>query len=185
MPTKIGVLVSMNRSTRRGCPDVSRPCRCGLGGRATVRDPVGEAMGAATRAFLRPRRAGQWGDGLPPPSPCYGRSGSGSGNIQGARDRLIRLAEAHPEWVLGYQDEVWWSRLARPGLHAWAGEEPMRLQEPPSDADPKALACYGILRADTGGMMLRLVPGRPGRQGAQGLLGRGRGRPAGAGERAA
>jgi hypothetical protein len=66
--------------------------------------------------------------------------------------------------VLGYQDEVWWSRLARPGLHAWAGEEPMRLQEPPADAadgDPKALACYGILRADTGGMMLRFVRGRP------------------------
>src|SRR5437660_3196087 len=64
---------------------------------------------------------------------------------KGARDRLIRLAEAHPDWVLGYQDEVWWSRLARPGLHAWAGEEPMRLQEPPTDAadgDPKALACY-------------------------------------------
>ncbi len=31
-------------------------------------------------------------------------------------DRLIRLAEAHPEWVLGFQDEVWWSRLARPDV---------------------------------------------------------------------
>jgi DDE superfamily endonuclease len=81
-----------------------------------------------------------------------------------ARDRLIRLAEAHPDRVLGYQDEVWWSRLARPGLHAWADAEPMRLHEPPADPgdrDPKALACYGILRADTGGMMLRFVAGRP------------------------
>jgi hypothetical protein len=27
------------------------------------------------------------------------------------RDRLIRLAGAHSEWVLGFADEVWWSRL--------------------------------------------------------------------------
>jgi hypothetical protein len=80
-----------------------------------------------------------------------------------ARDRLIRLAERHPDWVLGYQDEVWWSRLARPGLHAWSGGEPMRLREPPAGAasGPKALACYGLLRADTGGMMIRFVEGRP------------------------
>jgi len=66
--------------------------------------------------------------------------------------------------VLGFQDEVWWSRLARPELHAWAGGEPLRLHEPPpdpEDRDPKALACYGILRGDTGGMMLRFVAGRP------------------------
>jgi hypothetical protein len=66
--------------------------------------------------------------------------------------------------VLGFQDEVWWSRLARPGLHAWSEGEPMRLHEPPTDPtdrDPKALACYGILRADTGGMLLRFVQGRP------------------------
>jgi hypothetical protein len=29
------------------------------------------------------------------------------------------------------------------------------------DPDPKALACYGLLRADTGGMLLRFVSGRP------------------------
>jgi DDE superfamily endonuclease len=77
---------------------------------------------------------------------------------------LIRLAERHPEWVLGFQDEVWWSRLARPELHAWAGEEPLRLHEPPpdpEDREAKALACYGLLRADTGGMLLRFVDGRP------------------------
>src|SRR3954470_7790782 len=85
------------------------------------------------------------------------------GNIQGARDRLIRLAASHPDWVLGFQDEVWWSRLARPELHAWAGSESMRLHEPGPDPveGAKALACYGILRADTGGMMLRFVAGRP------------------------
>ena len=64
--------------------------------------------------------------------------------------------------MLGYQDEVWWSRLARPELRAWAGAEPLRLHEPPADAEdrgPKALACYGLLRGDTGGMMLRFVEG--------------------------
>ena len=66
--------------------------------------------------------------------------------------------------MLGFQDEVWWSRLARPAMHAWSDGGPMRLREPHSDAsdrDPKALACYGILRGDTGGMMLRFVAGRP------------------------
>ena len=66
--------------------------------------------------------------------------------------------------MLGFQDEVWWSRLARPDLRAWAGDEPLRLHEPSADAAdhaPKALACYGLLRADTGGMLLRFVDGRP------------------------
>jgi len=77
---------------------------------------------------------------------------------------LIRLAEAHPDWVLGYQDETWWSRLAQPDLHTWTADEPWRLVErtaAKADADPKALACYGLLRADTGGMRLRFVDGRP------------------------
>jgi DDE superfamily endonuclease len=81
------------------------------------------------------------------------------------RDRLIRLAAAHREWVLGYQDETWWSRLARPAMHAWTdGGGPLRLVErtvPEGDPDPKALSCYGLLRADTGRMMLRFVAGRP------------------------
>ena len=65
--------------------------------------------------------------------------------------------------MLGFGDEVWWSRLAHPDLHAW-GERPLRLvQRAADDADagPKALACYGLLRRDTGGMMLRFVDGRP------------------------
>ncbi|MGH3514441.1 MAG: transposase [Pseudonocardiaceae bacterium] len=82
-----------------------------------------------------------------------------------ARDRLIRLAAAHPEWVLGYQDECWWSRLALPAMHAWTQEGcPLRLVEravPKGDPGPKALSCYGLLRADTGRMMLRFVSGRP------------------------
>src|SRR5690349_15900929 len=52
------------------------------------------------------------------------------GQKKKARDRLIRLAESHPEWVLGYQDETWWSRLAIPAMHAWADEgRPLRLVE--------------------------------------------------------
>jgi hypothetical protein len=69
------------------------------------------------------------------------------------RDRLIRLAASHPTWALGFQDEVWWSRLARPSLRTWAEEDDRpRLVEQAvakDDPDPKALACYGLLlRAD-------------------------------------
>ena len=66
--------------------------------------------------------------------------------------------------MLGFQDECWWSRLAQPNLHVWAAGQPSRLQElalAPADGDPKALACYGLLRTDTAGMMLRFVDGRP------------------------
>jgi transposase len=81
-----------------------------------------------------------------------------------ARDRLIRLAQRHPDWVLGYQDETWWSRLAQPSLRAWTAAAPFHLVEQSatkSDPDPKALACYGLLRDDTNGMLLRFVEGRP------------------------
>ena len=77
---------------------------------------------------------------------------------------MIRLAPRHPDWVLGFQDETWWSRLALPAVHAWAGEQPLRLvqrQADKKDPDPKALSCYGLLRADTGGLLLRFVQGRP------------------------
>jgi len=81
-----------------------------------------------------------------------------------ARDRLIRLAEAHPDWVVGFQDETWWSRLELSQVRAWAGAEPPRLVErevPKADPAPKALNCYGLLREDTGGMLVRFVDGRP------------------------
>src|SRR3954470_17085495 len=35
------------------------------------------------------------------------------------RDRLIRLARGRPGWAFGFADEVWFSRLAQPALHAW------------------------------------------------------------------
>jgi DDE superfamily endonuclease len=81
-----------------------------------------------------------------------------------ARDRLIRLAAAHPDWVLGFQDETWWSRLALPRVHAWSGDGPLHLVErerPRTDLEPKALCCYGVLREDTGGRLVRFVQGRP------------------------
>jgi hypothetical protein len=52
-----------------------------------------------------------------------------------------------------------------PALHAWTPDDtPLRLVEravPKGDTDPKALSCYGLLRADTGQMLLRFVSGRP------------------------
>jgi transposase len=64
---------------------------------------------------------------------------------------------------------VWWSRLAQPDQHGWRDQgTPLRLQElerPPTDHDPKALACYGLLvrhqptRPEH--MLLRFVAGRP------------------------
>jgi hypothetical protein len=82
-----------------------------------------------------------------------------------ARDRLIRLAARHPDWVLGFVDEVWWSRLAQPTLHAWAeADQPLRLMEQTvakEDPDPKALAAYGLLRPETNSIWLRFVDGRP------------------------
>jgi hypothetical protein len=66
--------------------------------------------------------------------------------------------------VLGFADEVWWSRLAQPALHSWTEGKGLRLEElvaGKADPDPKALACYGLLRADTGKIWLRFVHGRP------------------------
>ena len=82
-----------------------------------------------------------------------------------ARDRLIRWAAAHPDWLLGFEDEVWWSRLAPPALHAWAdGDRPLRLVEQTvakDDPDKKALACYGLLLPGLGEVWLRFLDGRP------------------------
>jgi hypothetical protein len=46
--------------------------------------------------------------------------------------------------VVGYADEVWWSRLAQPHLHTWTEGQPLRLVAKPvtkGDPEPKALAC--------------------------------------------
>src|ERR671910_682859 len=65
-----------------------------------------------------------------------------------ASDRLIRLAEGPPEWVVGFLDETWFSRLARPALHSQSeAGEPLHLVEQlvaKDDPDPKAISCYGL-----------------------------------------
>jgi hypothetical protein len=34
------------------------------------------------------------------------------------RDQLIEQAASRSDWVLGFQDETWWTRLAQPDLFA-------------------------------------------------------------------
>jgi transposase len=71
--------------------------------------------------------------------------------------------------VLGFADETWWSRLARPQLHTWTDPAagPLRLVEQAvarTDPDPKALACYGVLVRQVDReerVWLRFVDGRP------------------------
>jgi len=59
------------------------------------------------------------------------------------------VAAHHPEYALGFEDEVWWSRVTQPNLHTWApaGEALHLVEQSVSkdDPDPKALACYGLL----------------------------------------
>lgn len=86
------------------------------------------------------------------------------------------MVARHPEWAIGYQDEVWWSRLAHPCLSTWSEKgQPLRLIEQTvakDDPDPKALACYGLLARwrdpqpnepehQAEQMWLRFVQGRP------------------------
>ena len=100
----------------------------------------GETVRATlARMGVRWRRAKAW---ITSPDPEYVRK-------KAWRDRLIRLAHRHPDWILGFEDEVWWSRLACPALYAWQDDDqPVRLIEQTvarDDPDPKALACYGLL----------------------------------------
>ena len=85
---------------------------------------------------------------------------------------MIRVAESSPDWVIGFEDETWWSRLARPNLHAWSVEDQnLRLIEqsvPKEDKSPKAVAAYGMLQRyqrDQGQfeeqIHLRFVQGQP------------------------
>ena len=84
---------------------------------------------------------------------------------KGDRDRLIRLAEARPEWALGFEDESWFSRFERPSMHSWADAgKPARLLEKEArkdDPDPKALSCYGLYVPELKETWLRFVDGRP------------------------
>ncbi len=78
---------------------------------------------------------------------------------------MIGLAEGRPEWVVGFLDESWFSRLARPVLHSWSeAGEPLRLIEQSvakDDPDPKAISCYGLFVPEFEEVWLRFVDGRP------------------------
>lgn len=76
----------------------------------------------------------------------------------------MRLAAQHPDGVLGFADERWWSRLAPPALHSWTEGKPLQLVEqvrPKGDVEPKAWCCYGLRRTDAHAVLLRFVDGRP------------------------
>ena len=80
------------------------------------------------------------------------------------RDRLIAEAGRRPDGVLGFPDECWWTRRAQPNLSSWTGGHPVRRGANAQDlkgGGPEAVACYGVLRADTGRVMLRFCDGRP------------------------
>ena len=80
------------------------------------------------------------------------------------RDQLIEESAKHPDWVLGFEDEVWWNRLTRPRLSAWTGGKPMKIHVLPAeedDPDPTAICCYGFRRHDTKKVLVRFVEGRP------------------------
>ena len=70
---------------------------------------------------------------------------------------------------MGWEDEVWWSRLAQPALHTWAPDvQAWRLVEqarPKADPEPQALACYGLLvrhvPQQPEQMLMRFVERRP------------------------
>ncbi len=75
------------------------------------------------------------------------------------------MAATRPDWVLGFEDETWWSRLASPARHAWAeAGRPLRLVEQTvatDDPEPQALAAYGLYLPAGNEVLLRFADGRP------------------------
>jgi hypothetical protein len=94
----------------------------------TSRNPV-------ARRGVRWRRAKEWSSS---PDPQYARK-------KARRARLIRLAQAPPDGLLGCEDAVWGSRLAPPAWHAWQQDPPgLRLVEQLGAHDapaPQAVVC--------------------------------------------
>jgi transposase len=78
----------------------------------------------------------------------------------------MELAGENADWVAGFLDECWWSRVAQPPLHSFSeAGEPLRLVEQSvakDDPDPKAISCYGLYMPELEGQTwLRFVDGRP------------------------
>ena len=59
------------------------------------------------------------------------------------------IAEANPQWAVGFEDECWWSRVALPTLNAWSADgEPLRLvQRSVAKDDSTKLEGHKLLRA--------------------------------------
>jgi transposase len=127
-------------------------------GGLTKEQITGETVRATlARLGVRWERAKRW---ITSPDPEYQRK-----KASFASDRLIRLSEGRPEWVVGFLDETWWSRLARPALKSWrnAGETLHLIEQSveKDDPDPKALSCYGLYLPELKETWLRFVDGRP------------------------
>jgi transposase len=121
----------------------------------------GETVRATlSRMGVRWQRAKHW---ITSPDPFYERK-----KASFASDRLMHLVEDKVDWVVGFEDECWWSRVRQPNLHSF-GEagEPLRLVEQSvekDDPDPKlrrpspATECICSSSRRRG---LRFVDGRP------------------------
>ncbi|MBP3955149.1 transposase [Gemmata sp. G18] len=117
------------------------------------------------------RRSSAWGTG---------GSGPSSGSqvpTPPTREKKARPADpiggVAPGVGAGVPRRVLVEPVGPPAMHAWS-DDPLRLVErevPKGDTDPKALSCYGLLRGDTGRMMLRFVSGRPVSQVTEDYLG--------------
>jgi transposase len=81
------------------------------------------------------------------------------------RNRLLKLSEQNPDWIVGFLDEVWWSRLREPMMHSWSEQDtPLQLVEKTQDkpeTEPKAMACYGVYLKAEAQMLVRFVEQRP------------------------
>jgi transposase len=123
----------------------------------TKRRVSGETIRATLARLLGERwqRAKRWGSLLR--TPCT--------KEKRRRDRLMAVAEATPEWAIGFEDECWWSRLAQPTLSSWAEQgKPLRLVQQSiakDDPEPKAISCYGLYVPQLDETWLRFVEERP------------------------
>jgi transposase len=77
----------------------------------------------------------------------------------------MKLAGENADWVAGFEDECWWSRVAQPSLHSFSeAGEPLRLVQQlvaKDDPDPKAISCYGLYMPELEQAWVRFVDGRP------------------------
>jgi predicted DNA-binding protein YlxM (UPF0122 family) len=76
------------------------------------------------------------------------------------RNKLIEMGKDKKHWVVGYVDEVWWSRVKIPKLKNWAVEKRFKVEKQTiskKDKEGKAIACYGCLRIDNKKIYLRFT----------------------------